>query len=66
MKQSLFEIIENTQLTESVYKMTLSGDVSAITAPGQFVNIKLDGLYLRRPISVCDVSENALTINLSP
>ena len=62
MKQSLFEIIENTQLTESVYKMTLSGDVSAITAPGQFVNIKLDGLYLRRPISVCDVSENALTI----
>ena len=62
MKQSLFEIIENTQLTESVYKMTLSGDVSAITAPGQFVNIKLDGLYLRRPISVCDVSENTLTI----
>ncbi len=62
MKQSLFEIIENTPLTESVYKMTLSGDVSAITAPGQFVNIKLDGLYLRRPISVCDVGENTLTI----
>ena len=62
MKQSLFEIVENIQLTESVYKMTLSGDVSEITAPGQFVNIKLDGLYLRRPISVCDVSENALTI----
>ena len=62
MKQGLFEIIENTQLTESVYKMTLSGDVSAITAPGQFVNIKLEGLYLRRPISVCDVAENSLTI----
>ena len=62
MKQSLFEIIENTALTESVYKMTLSGDVSAITAPGQFVNIKLDGLYLRRPISVCDVGESTLTI----
>lgn len=62
MKQSLFEILKNEQLTESVYKMTLSGDVSAITAPGQFVNIKLDGLYLRRPISVCDVSENTLTI----
>ena len=62
MKQGYFEIIENTQLTESVYKMTLSGDVSAVTAPGQFVNIKLDGLYLRRPISVCDVSENTLTI----
>lgn len=62
MKQGYFEIIENLQLTESVYKMTLSGDVSAITAPGQFVNIKLDGLYLRRPISVCDVTENTLTI----
>ena len=62
MKQGFFELIENTQLTESVYKMTLSGDVSAITAPGQFVNIKLDGLYLRRPISVCDVSADRLTI----
>jgi len=62
MKQGIFEIIENTKLTESVYKMTLSGDVSAITAPGQFVNILLDGLYLRRPISVCDMGENTLTI----
>ena len=62
MKQGIFEIIENTKLTESVYKMTLSGDVSAITAPGQFVNVLLDGLYLRRPISVCDMGENTLTI----
>ncbi len=62
MKQGIFEIIENTQLTESVYKMTLSGDVSEITAPGQFVNIKLEGLYLRRPISVCDVDNGKLTI----
>ena len=62
MKQGLFDIIKNVQLTESVYQMTLSGDVSSITAPGQFVNIKLDGLYLRRPISVCDVGANTLTI----
>ena len=62
MKQGFFEIIENIPLTDCVYKMTLKGDVSAITAPGQFVNIKLDGLYLRRPISVCDVSGNTLTI----
>ena len=62
MKQGLFEIIENVPLTESVYKMTLRGDTSAITAPGQFVNIKLDGLYLRRPISVCDVAADCLTI----
>ena len=62
MKQSLFKIVENTPLTENVYRMVLQGDVSAITAPGQFVNIKLEGLYLRRPISVCDVGENTLTI----
>ena len=62
MKQGLFEIIENVPLTESVYKMTLRGDTSAITAPGQFVNIQLDGLYLRRPISVCDVAGDLLTI----
>ena len=62
MKQGLFTIVENTPLTENVYKMVLSGDVSDITAPGQFVNIKLDGLFLRRPISVCDVVDNKLTI----
>ena len=62
MKQSLFEVLENTPLTDNVYKMVLRGDVSAITAPGQFVNILLDGLYLRRPISVCDVSGDTLTI----
>ena len=62
MKQGIFEIIENIPLTENVFKMTLRGDVSAITAPGQFVNIQLDGLYLRRPISVCDLGEDTLTI----
>ena len=62
MKQGIFEIIENTALTDCVYKMVLRGDVSAITASGQFVNIQLDGLYLRRPISVCDLGEDSLTI----
>lgn len=62
MKQGLFEIIQNTPLTDNVYRMVLKGDVSAITAPGQFVNILLNGLFLRRPISVCDVSEDTLTI----
>lgn len=62
MKQSLFQILENVPLTESVYKMQLRGDVSEITAPGQFVNIQLDGLFLRRPISVCDVQDDVLTI----
>ena len=62
MKQSYFEIVSNTALTENVFKMELRGDVSHITAPGQFVNIKLEGLYLRRPISVCDVQGDTLTI----
>ena len=62
MKQGFFEIVENKPLTDSVYKMVLKGDTSAVTAPGQFVNILLDGLYLRRPISVCDVSGDLLTI----
>ena len=62
MKQGLFEIIENIPLTENVYKMVMQGDTSAITAPGQFVNIQLEGLYLRRPISVCDVQGDKLTI----
>ena len=62
MKQSIFEIISNTPLTENVFKMVVSGDTSAITAPGQFVNIQLDGMFLRRPISVCDYDETTLTI----
>ena len=62
MKQSLFEIVENTALTRDVYKMVLVGDTSAVTASGQFVNIQLDGLYLRRPISVCDCEGDNLTL----
>ena len=62
MKQSIFEIKENVYLTESVLKMTLKGDTSEITHPGQFVNIKLDGFFLRRPISVCDCEDGTLPI----
>ena len=62
MNQGLFEIKENIKLTDTVMKMQLCGDTSAITAPGQFVNISLDGKYLRRPISVCDCDGDILTI----
>ena len=62
MKQSIFEIRSNTRLTDSVYKMVLAGDTSSITNCGQFVNIQLDGMYLRRPISVCDYDDKTLTI----
>ncbi len=62
MKQGFFEIAENVALTNDVYRMKLLGDTSDITKPGQFINIKLDGFYLRRPISVFDCDENSVTI----
>ena len=62
MKQVIFEILSNEALTRDVYRMVLSGDTSAITAPGQFVEIALPGKFLRRPISVCDWAENSLTL----
>ena len=62
MKQSIFKILANEALTSSVYRMTLEGDTSAITAPGQFVNIRLEGKFLRRPISVCDWEAGKLTL----
>ena len=62
MTTSLFTVISNERIAKSVYKMVLSGNASEITRAGQFVNIKLDGFYLRRPISVCDCSDDTLTI----
>ncbi|MBR5872076.1 MAG: dihydroorotate dehydrogenase electron transfer subunit [Oscillospiraceae bacterium] len=62
MRQLLFEIKENKPLTKDIMEMVLAGDTSDITRPGQFVNIKLDGLYLRRPISICDAEEGKLTL----
>ena len=62
MKQGIFEIVENIPLTDCVYRMVLRGDTSAITNAGQFVNIQLAGKYLRRPISVCEVNDDLLTI----
>ena len=60
--QQLCRVLENAPLTDQVWKMRLSADTSAITAPGQFVNIRLPGLYLRRPISICDWVEESLTL----
>ena len=62
MKQSIFTVEQNKKIAPSVYEMILGGDTSDITATGQFVNIKLDGFYLRRPISVCDFAEGELKI----
>ena len=62
MKDTLFTIKSNKQIAKNTYECVLVGDTSDITASGQFVNIKLDGFYLRRPISVCDVKGDELTL----
>ena len=62
MKQNLLKILSNQMLLPNVFKMRLAGDVSAITAPGQFINIKIDGLFLRRPVSVFDLDDNSVSI----
>ena len=62
MKQSLFTMEHARQLTADTYELVLSGDTSAVTAPGQFVNIQLPGKFLRRPISICTWTEDALLL----
>lgn len=61
-KQNKYKILSNDALTDDVYKMVLGGDTQYIIAPGQFINIQLDGKFLRRPISVCDYSDDTITI----
>ena len=62
MNQVIYTVTENACIAERIYKMILSGDISEIKAPGQFVNLKLDGFFLRRPISICDAENNNLTL----
>ncbi len=62
MKREIFKIKENSKIAKDVYKIILSGPTDEIKKSGQFVNIKIDGFYLRRPISVCDYSEGELTL----
>ncbi len=62
MNTAIFEIITNKKIAKNTYEMTLSGDTSHITRPGQFVNLKLDGFFLRRPISVCNLEGDVLTL----
>ena len=62
MKQGIFKIVKKVSLAPNVFRMELSGDASGISAPGQFINIKIDGLYLRRPISVFDYDDKSVTV----
>lgn len=61
-KKGIYEIVSNRPLTECVWQMVLAGDTQYLTAPGQFVNIAIEGCYLRRPISVCDYDEQSITL----
>ncbi len=61
-KQGFYKILYNFELAPKVFRMVLEGDTSALLAPGQFVNIKLDGKFLRRPISVCDYDDKTITL----
>ncbi|MBQ3956755.1 MAG: dihydroorotate dehydrogenase electron transfer subunit, partial [Clostridia bacterium] len=62
MNQQNLTVLSNVPLTDTVFEMKLRGDMSVFTAPGQFVNLRLDGFYLRRPISVCDIEGDVLTL----
>lgn len=62
MYQGFYKIKSNIKLTDSIFEMVLIGDTSSISAPGQFINIKLDGFYLRRPISICDYDNETIKI----
>lgn len=61
-KKGIYEIVSNQPLTDSVWQMVIAGDTQYLTAPGQFVNIAIEGCYLRRPISVCDYDERSITL----
>ena len=61
MKQNFFDIVSNRKIADNTYEMVLQGETDGIRC-GQFVNIMLDGFYLRRPISVCNVEGDKLTI----
>ena len=62
MKQQILTITENVPVTKTVYRMRLEGADLEAQKPGGFVNIRLDGLFLRRPISVCDSAAGSLVI----
>ncbi|MGF6376910.1 dihydroorotate dehydrogenase electron transfer subunit [Clostridiales Family XIII bacterium PM5-7] len=62
MNRQMLKVKTVKELKPNIYAMILEGDCAEISAPGQFVNIKLDGFYLRRPISICAYDENHITI----
>ena len=61
-KNNTYEVLENKFLTKNVLKMILKGDTQYIKLPGQFINIKINNFYLRRPFSISDYDDNTITI----
>ena len=61
-KRNIYTVLENKNIAKDVYRMVLEGDTSFITAPGQFINIEIQGYYLRRPISICDWDDKTITV----
>ena len=62
MKNGIYEIVSNRPIALDTYEMVLAGDMGFVENPGQFVNIQLEGLYLRRPISICDWDDRTMTL----
>ena len=62
MTQGIYRVEYNKRLSKDVWELRLSVDTSAVNAPGQFINIRLDGCFLRRPISICDWDNEGLTV----
>lgn len=62
MRQGKFHITENIPLARDIMSLSLEGDTGAIVRPGQFVNIQVEGCFLRRPLSVCDWDDGSLTL----
>lgn len=62
MTQGIYKVLSNSEIAPDVFRMELSGDTSALKTPGQFINFKIEGLYLRRPISVCDCGDGKITV----
>lgn len=62
MIQDHYIIIQNDKIANNIYKMVVEGDTKAVISPGQFVNIRIEGCFLRRPISICDWNDKTITL----
>ena len=61
-KKNIYKVRSNRALSAKTWLMVLEGDTQYLTAPGQFVNVAIEGKFLRRPMSVCDYDEQTITL----